>query len=248
MNKYVFYGYVIPGGNFWIDPFEVFINEIQTKILLTCRNSKIIAECECFDESINVMTISYGLEVYIRCVLDSIGFSVVSAIDVIIDTAFNVTTRQSFFLTKNVSIFNENDQKLVQKNGYNSNLSIPAMDIATLCLEDVQLRISLGDFREALRQPNLTAAYCHRAIESLKHANIIGKDNSQKLEQLKKILKIRKNTLDRVTIVGNNQRHGKVTNNTAEQRTDFIQITWEIIRRYILLVTKSDRFNELQEF
>jgi hypothetical protein len=127
-------------------------------------------------------------------------------------------------------------------------LDVDYRKICELSGIDLSLRLAMADFRESIRSPDFTAFHCMRAVESLKHSDFIGsKDNSQKLEQLKIKLKVAKKTLDKISNPGNDQRHGKPLPQSWENRKEQMLITWEIIRRYIMLHTSPQELTNLNE-
>ena len=85
------------------------------------------------------------------------------------------------------------------------------------------LRLSLADFREAIRNPKDTAFFCFRAIESLRHFfthHKQAKDKKQSWEYLREELNITESEIKVVQVLADPIRHGDSYYISDMQRAD----------------------------
>lgn len=97
------------------------------------------------------------------------------------------------------------------------------------------LRRCLADLRQAIRTPRDTGFFCYRAIETIKTFFCRTYNCNDKLgwEQLRTMLKINRDIIERVKQFADPVRHGDNIIINDEERGQIFQITWDIVERYI---------------
>jgi hypothetical protein len=220
------------------------------QLIIGALHSKLTIECEAEDENLNLATLKNIVESTVRIVVDSVGYSTACGFDVEIESAYNSSKKEITMFGVQEEIFNSEEHlKLIRDGKPPTVLGIDSKEITSLMGIDVSLRLAMADFRESIRNPDVTAFHCMRAIESLKHSDFFGNtDGTQKLEQLKNSIKLSKKTHNKISMPGNEQRHGKPLPQSWENRKEQMLITWEVIRRYILLRLKHDELAKLNSF
>ena len=247
---YIFYGRVLPERvNFTLYP-PIKMESEEFQLIVGSLFSRITVECESKDASLNLATLKNRVESSVRMIVDAFGYSVACGYDVEIESVYDYSNKAITVFGVQEQIFDsEEDIGLIRDGSPPSLLIIDRKDISELMGTDIPLRLAMADFRESIRNPDTTAFHCMRAIESLKHSDFLDSpDSSQKLHQLRKSIKLGRNTLNKVSLPGKDQRHGKSVPQTWEHRKEQMQITWEVIRRYLLLRLKREELDKLVEF
>lgn len=248
--KYIFYGKVLPERvNFTLYP-PITMKSEKYQLVVGSLYSKLTIECDNEDTTLNLGTLKNVVDSTIRLLVDAFGYSIACGYDVEIESAYNSLTKEITMFGVQEEIFDsEEDLKLIRDGKPPSILGIDIKEIGSLMGLDVALRLAMADFRESIRNPDVTAFHCMRAIQSLKHSDsLVDTGDSQRLEQLKTNIKLCKKTLDKVSIPGNEQRHGKPLPQSGENRKEQMLITWEVIRRYLLLRLKPEKLAKLKDF
>ncbi|HAU1294598.1 TPA: hypothetical protein JBI28_16335, partial [Legionella pneumophila] len=111
-------------------------------------------------------------------------------------------------------------------------ISLSPTELAFLSSQNLELGIALGDFREAIRQPNFTSFHCYRAIEAIKQA-FDGKKDKDKWERLRTNLDVERSDIDKIANQAKFLRHGKCHPQVWKTRKEHMFITWNIIKKYI---------------
>lgn len=87
------------------------------------------------------------------------------------------------------------------------------------------------ELRCAIRYPDYTALHCRLAIEAIRNASNPD-DERDGWGQLRSRLNVKRETIESFKAVANDQRHGKNSHQTWEQRRRCMQIAWEIVHRF----------------
>jgi len=235
--KYIFYGRVLPERvNFTLYP-PITLTSEKYQLIVGSLYSKLTIECDNQDLELNLATLKNTVESAVRILVDGIGYTTACGFDVEIESAYDLSKKEITMFSVQEEFFDsEEDLKCIRDGRPPSVLGVDKEKICDLMGIDISLRLAMADFRESIRNPDVTAFHCMRAIESLKHSDFLSsKDSSQKLGQLKISLKITKKTMDKISIPGKDQRHGKAVKQSWQNRKEQMYITWEIIRRYLML-------------
>jgi hypothetical protein len=236
MQNYIFYGSVLPERvNIYIPQTNANIPEAGIDISLECVRSKIIAKCSCNDPTINPQILKNYVETTSRVIVDAIGYTVACGYDVEIESVYNLNTNEFYILGVHEEIFddpqiNENTNRGIP----HPDIPISTNELAKIAGINPELQIALGDFREAIRQPNFTSFHCYRAIEALRHAfTFCGEEESNQWKELRTNLLVDRDDIDIIKKHADFLRHGKSIPQPWKIRKKHMLITWEIIKKYI---------------
>ena len=114
-----------------------------------------------------------------------------------------------------------------------------------------QLRIALGDLREAIRSPNLTAFFCYRAIESLRQCYLDPDKRDDEAERrnswqlMRNELRVDRSWINQIQEASTLERHGILQAMSGEQRVNLMLHTWKVVDRFIL--SAKNQFQPLSE-
>ena len=104
----------------------------------------------------------------------------------------------------------------------------------------MQLRIALGDLREAIRSIDHSAFFCYRAIECLRqcYAERNGRDSDATRRaswvRMREELCICRSWIDEIEEASILERHGGHKPTSGEQRTALMLRTWKVVDRFIM--------------
>ena len=104
----------------------------------------------------------------------------------------------------------------------------------------MQLRIALGDLREAIRSIDHSALFCYRAIECLRQC--YGARNGQDDDAARRVswvrmreeLCIARSWISEIEKASIRERHGGHRATSGEQRTALMLRTWKVIDRFVM--------------
>ena len=196
------------------DECEIIINVLMSKISVVCRVQN-------FSDNIhtlkNIVQNFSDRIVGIFCLKNIYGY------EVEISSAVSENGKEKIVFGVEEKIFGEGD----------SIPELPSNEV--LLMADDQLAIAVNDFKDAIRKPDFTAAYCHRAIESVAWA--FGNKSPENYIECRKKLNLKKETVEKYFKTSNPMRHGRMIRQTWEQRADQLRIAREIIRRYSFFVS-----------
>lgn len=232
MKKYIFHGSVLPERvNANLIPYKCSLTEDKAEVILTFCYSKIVAECFCDDEDVNILSLKNSIEKLARLAADIIGFRIACGYDVEIESVFNTETKEFSIFGVNEPIF-DNDQFNVDaaQGIIHPEINISMTDLFTIAGKDTGLIIALSDFRQAIRQPSFTSFYCYRAIEALK--NTFPGKNAAQWENFRDAANVSEEDIKKVMGKANNLRHGKPADQSWETRKEHMLLTWNIIKNY----------------
>ena len=104
----------------------------------------------------------------------------------------------------------------------------------------MQLRIALGDLREAIRSIDHTALFCYRAIECLRqcYGDRDGQDDDASRRaawlRMREELCIARSWIDDIEKASIRERHGDHRATSGEQRTALMLRTWKVVDRFLM--------------
>ena len=246
-QTYIFYGSVVPErANCLISPRSLLSSDYTLHI--QCLSSKIIVETISFNADINIETLKNIVEHHVRIIVDSIGYTLACGYDVEIDSAYSPNTKETWIFGTHEDIFDKEEINFSTDRGTpHPEVPVTADALAALSVKTLQLSIALSDFREAIRQPSFTAFHCYRAIEALMQ-EFDGKNKVEQWVKMRASLKVAQETIEKIRTVSKALRHGQIIEQPWEVRKEHMYITWEIIRRYIMLKTYPSKLDELSFF
>ena len=115
----------------------------------------------------------------------------------------------------------------------------------------MQLRIALGDLREAVRSPNLSAFFCFRAIECIRqcYVDFANEDENaarrDSWERMRSELCIGRSWFSPIERFALGERHGKIEPMSGDERVDVLLRTWSVVDRFIQ--SARNNFDPLSE-
>jgi hypothetical protein len=171
------------------------------------------------DENINILSFQNQVDLALRRILDSMGFLKRRGYDVeLIGATEHATGVQHLFGTAKEPIEIHRD--------------LP--DYSTILKQvgkHVPLALALADFREAIRVANQTSFFCFRAIESARHH--FSDDDKEGWRLMGAALLVNRGPVDEIRVAANKLRHGKHVPQPWGTRKRHLEITHEIMRRFI---------------
>ncbi|HHU0025782.1 TPA: hypothetical protein ACT9M9_002979, partial [Legionella pneumophila] len=231
--KFIFHGLVLPERvQFNISKCKCAMQDIE--IILWSSFSKIVVECLVKKSlEINLYTLKNYVEMAVRTIVDSVGYLQACGYDVEIESAYDLQTKDFIIFGVHENIFHDDQINSDTNNGIpHPEISISPTELAFLSSQNLELGIALGDFREAIRQPNFTSFHCYRAIEAIKQA-FDGKKDKDKWERLRTNLDVERSDIDKIANQAKFLRHGKCHPQVWKTRKEHMFITWNIIKKYI---------------
>lgn len=234
MRHYIFYGSVLPERalmNLEVPPMEF----DGISIILKCCFSKLALHCVSGNQSEDLEILKNKIESFVRTFVDSFGYTVATGFDVQIESVLDLSTNQFTLFGVHEKIFDNAINDITGKGVIHPELSFTFSDMAKVACIDIQLRIALADFRDSIRRVELTSFHCYRAIEALCQTFSADWENFRESLGVDKddIFFVKKGKADV-------QRHGKMVDQPREVRKKCMQITWDIIRKYVDSRVKKD--------
>lgn len=101
-----------------------------------------------------------------------------------------------------------------------------------------------NDLSLAMKNPDDTAFYCYRALESLMHHssdanNISNCSKKTQWERFRSLIGCCEQDIMQLKVASDPLRHGHVTSVTSTDRASWFQITWNIVKGYIKYLDSS---------
>ena len=232
MNQYIFYGLILPErANVFISKAKFYFPDKKIEIISECSLSKVISECSAAD-AIDLETLKNYVEMAIRTIVDSRGYTIACGYDVEIQSVYNLATKEWSIFGVHENIFPEEKINEDTNRGFvHPEIKISLLDLAAMSGKNMELQIALSDFREAIRQPNFTSFHCYRVIEALRHT--FDGDKSKQWEKLRNTLQIDSDEITIIRDAARRLRHGDPAPQSWEDRKKHMFITWCIIKKYI---------------
>jgi hypothetical protein len=111
------------------------------------------------------------------------------------------------------------------------------------------LQLTFSDLREAIKKPKDTGFFCYRALESICQyfANQMNnsKSNSDVWEIMKSELNYSYDLKEEIKVKSDDIRHGKSVYTSGQDRDKLLEITWDIIDRFVKYLYKKQTNNDL---
>ena len=197
-------------------------------ITISILKSQIHATCS-WDDSVNLLTFKNQLEFQARLVVDILGARERCGYDIEIISALDPETglHDVFGVEEDIQVNNDFPEfsKMVEKAGLE-----PALYVA------------LANFREAIRVPHETSLHCYRAIEAIRQTFVPqGADKDSRAGRnaswlaMRRALNLLETTLREPEDLATSLRHGEVVGQPWLVRKRHLEISHEIIRRFLHL-------------
>jgi len=263
MTHYIFYGRILPerADVFLIQDSIELKKPIKAQLIVKCERSKLVVEYKDNAQSANLLTLKNLIEAVARQLVDSVGYMIVCGYDVEIESAYNISTQELMIFGVQEEIFDlAEDLERIRKGRPPAILEqgdqiINYAIIFSIIGTDISLQLALAEFRESIKRPHYTAAHCFNVIEALGESKLLDDCKDKKRINLQNKLKVTKKTIDKICKYGGNvQRHIKckkpdewINSIDWERRKEQMSITWEIIRRYIMLHKYPEELEKLSE-
>ncbi|PKL57827.1 MAG: hypothetical protein CVV34_05495 [Methanomicrobiales archaeon HGW-Methanomicrobiales-5] len=208
------------------------IGEMKTSILVSQITAQITqnTQIQKYDE---LLTIKNALEDAIRVQLDVLGYTNSCGYDIEITQVTDISGAVRVF---GVNV--DNTDQFPLKRPKNFSEIMPLFSTET----GEYLRLSLSDLREAIRSPKDTGFFCYRSIECLRQyfvdANKLNnqkdKDRQKSWEILRSELDVDRQKIDFIKLYAGPVRHGGKKQYSAEEGKKMLDMTWEILDKYII--------------
>ena len=224
---------------------------IDAHILI--NNAQILVVAICQEKIEDLETLRNTVESAVRGTVDAFGYTEGRGYDVEISSAISSTGEQwAVFGVEVAAIQSTKGERPVSFSELYALLTNPTQsqdESASFRL--MQLRIALGDLREAIRSPNLTAFFCYRAIESLRQCYLDPEQRDNEAarrdswQRMSNELSISKSWISQIQEASTLERHGSLKAMTGKQRVDLMSHTWKVVDRFIMSAKKN--FQPLSE-
>ncbi len=234
-NKYVFFGVIMPEralinmeANIPLKLDHTF-NGIKGDLLVSIRKNQIIVDFTTAEKVSNYNTLKNMVSESISTIIDCVGVNFVVGYSVDMRAMYDVQDQKEY-------VFGVSEYLPEITIGDNE---IRKTDITEMLKVSYQPNVqsALSDFKYAILCPKDTGLFCHRAFESLIHfimdeENINNKKTA--IMRMVEITKIDNKCFNFLRILNMEVRHGKPVWISGENRVKALQITRELILRFIL--------------
>lgn len=130
-------------------------------------------------------------------------------------------------------------------------IDIDTETLFRLNFEDFSLKIAIADLRSALIQPNLTALFSYRSIETIMQSfvsNDSKEDRKKAWDNLRENLNLSRDYFKKVEIFSTASRHGKEINQTFDDRKECINTALIVLNRYCSFLATNKTKLEVAQF
>jgi hypothetical protein len=234
---YIFFGKVLPErANVHIPPQIAEVTDLNGKKIGEMTSfivaSQITIQVTLTQKFNEIITLKNDIEDAIRVQVDVLGYTN--------SCGYDIEITQVMDLSGNIQVFGVNIEDTDKFPLKRPKKFFEIMPLISTEQGDY-LRLCLSDLREAIRTPKDTGFFCYRSIECLRQYFVdINKLNNQKDKDRKKSWDIFKGELDieRLNIdfikeYADPVRHGGKKSYSAAEGKKMLEITWEIIDKYI---------------
>ena len=210
---------------------HVVINSAQ--VMVVVRSAKPID---------NLETLRNTVESVVRGIVDAFGYIEGRGYDVEMTSVIDSTGGQwQIFPIEIAAIQATKDDRPVTFGELHAllNSTAPTVD-EDVSFRLMQLRLALGDLREAVRSIDHSAFFCYRAIECLRQCYVEPRgqasDASRKASwvRMREELCIARSWIDQIEEAGTVERHGGHKAMSGEQRIALMMKTWKVVDRFIM--------------
>ena len=247
---YTFIGKVLPERAFvTLGPIpRIGIRTILTDGVMDCdaqvviNAAQVIVVVHSRDSIEDLQTLRNSVETVVRGFVDAFGYIEGRGYDVEITLVVDSTgNRWQVFPVEIPSIQaakNERPLTFAELNALLHPKSDAFDDESTFRM--MQLRIALGDLREAIRSIDHTSLFCYRAIECIRqcYRDRDGQDDDASRraswERMREELCIDRSWLDEIGKASIRERHGGHSAVSGEQRASLMLQTWKVVDRFVM--------------
>ena len=224
---------------------------IDAHILIS--NAQILVVAICQEKIEDLETLRNTVESAVRGTVDAFGYTEGRGYDVEISSVISSTGEQrAVFGVEVAAIQATKGERPVSFGELYVLMTNPTQsqdEAASFRL--MQLRIALGDLREAIRSVDHTALFCYRAIECLRQCYLDPNkqdDEAERRDSWQRMgneLSIDRSWIAQIQEASTLDRHGSHKAMSGEQRANLMLHTWKVVDRFILWV--KNEFQPLSE-
>ena len=205
-------------------------------------NAQIMVVASCEERIENLETLRNSVESAVRGVVDAFAFIEGRGYDVEITSVIDSTGEQWTVFGVEIRALQEskNDRSVTFGELYVLLTSQLQRQDETTSFRLMQLRIALGDLREAIRSTSLTGFFCFRAIECLRQC-YVDPENQDEIaarrdswERMRQTLCISRSWFSQIENFATPERHGRIRPMSGNERTNILLHTWQVVDRFIL--------------
>lgn len=190
--------------------------------------SQVIAQFVCKQKVDNIFTLKNYVEDAIRLQVDTLGYTLSCGYDIEITSMIDS-------LGHPPTIFGVNFDNIEEFKKKRPKNFIEMMKLFS-DKKGNYLRLCLSDLREAIRNPKDAGFFCYRAIESLTQffANQYGLKKEKTWEKFREDVGIDQIQINYIRDFAAPVRHGGSVYISPEDRKKILNLTWDIVDKYIL--------------
>ena len=221
---------ILTDGNMDYDA-QVVINTAQIIVVVHSHNS------------INdLATLRNSIETVVRGVVDTFGYIEGRGYDVEITAVVDSAGKNWHVFPVEIAAIQATKNERPLTFGELHALLNPTADVFddASTFRMMQLRIALGDLREAIRSIDHSALFCYRAIECIRqcYGDRSGQDDDAARRaswlRMREELCIARSWIDDIEKASIHERHGGHRAMSGEQRTALLLRTWKVVDRFVL--------------
>ena len=247
---YTFAGKVLPERTYVsIGPFPTFnvhvgLPEVSIdfEANVVIDNAQVAVVVRSHLEIANLETLRHSVEHVVRGIVDAFGYIEGRSYDVEITSVIDMSGKHSLVFGLEVGALQatKRERPVLLPDLLRLLISPSSFGVEDASFKLMQLRLAMGDLREAIRQVGQSAFFCFRAIECLRQCYVEpGAEDSDvtrrtSWETMGKELCIEKTWIEPVRMASIPERHGSQRTTTAEQRIELMLRTWKVIDRFIM--------------
>ena len=220
---------------------------------IVINNAQILVVANCHQKIEDLETLRNVIESVVQGAVDAFGYTEGRGYDVEITSVITSTGEQwTVFGVEIAAIQASKGDRPVTFGELYTLLTTPDQSQdETVSFGLMQLRIALGDLREAVRSPNLTAFFCYRAIETLRQCYLDPDkrddeaDRRDSWQRMGNELRIDRSWIGQIQEASILERHGSHKAMSGEQRVGLMLHTWKVVDRFIM--SARNKFQPLSE-
>lgn len=211
-------------------------NEIKGDLLVSIRKNQIIVDFTTSEKVSNWNTLKNMVSENISTIIDCVGVNSVVGYSVDIRAMYDVQDQKEyvFGVSEHLPEITIGDKE-VRKTNITEILKISYQP---------NVQSALSDFKYAILCPKDTGLFCHRAFESLIHF-VMDKENINNKKtaiiRMVEITNIDNKCFDLLRTLNKEVRHGKPVWISGENRAKALQVTRELILRFIAYLNSEPK-------
>ena len=205
-------------------------------------NAQILVVANSEERIEDIATLRNSVESAIRGIVDSFGYIEGRGYDIELTSVISSTGEQwAVFGVEIAALQVDKDERPVSFGELHSLLTDPAQsqdECVSFAL--MQLRIALGDLREAVRSHTHTAFFCLRAVECLRQCYLDpseqddGAARKASWQRMGDELRVDKSWIADLQDASVSERHGQLRTMSDKQRVELLLRTWKVVDRFIM--------------